>query len=76
MILTESEVRTLLLTEIAKYPSVFAYAREHKFDSSIAYRTLDGKYHGGGFPPSMLTGIGVRKRVIYELIEDPKEMAA
>lgn len=79
MILTEDEVRTRLRAAVDKFPSQLAFANEHEVSPTYVCRILAGRlYNGtsGSFPPSVLSTIGVRKRVVYELVEDEQEEAA
>lgn len=72
MILTESQVLARLHAAIAEFPSVHAFALDRGIGSYNFYPVLKGRYKGTGFPPCVLGSIRVRKRVVYELIEDRK----
>jgi len=76
--LTEPEVFTRLREELAKFPSFAAFARERDVHRSTLCEVMAGKWNdgSGGFAPSVLTAIGVRKHVVYELVEDRREKAA
>ncbi len=78
MILTEAEVVNRLRAAVAEFPSMTAFAKAHRVDPSPVAAVLGGYYNAskGSAPPSLLLAIGVRKRVVYELIGDHNERAA
>ena len=67
-LLTESEVRARLDKAIAEAGSAAALARTWGVTRTYICMVRKGRYTGGGVPPQILTMIGVRKRLVYELI--------
>lgn len=76
--LTETEAIARLRAAIAKYPTATAFARDKGVCLPLVYNARSGQYNNGsgGIPNSVATAAGMRKRVVYELVEDRKERAA
>ncbi len=67
MILTENQVRDILRAQIAQSGNQMAFARAHDLAGPLVNTVLSGRYKPGGFPPSVLTALGVRKVTVYVL---------